>query len=117
MKNKEYTIDAAQKTIGRVASQAAKTLMGKVTADYEPRIDSVVRVHIANAAKLLVSDRKKLQKRYTSFSGYPGGQRIESLANLMARKGNGEVLRKAIQRMLPNNTMRPNRMKRLTISD
>lgn len=117
MKKTEHIIDAAHTSIGRVASQAAKALMGKMSASYEPRVDAPVQVSIRNASKLLISEKKRLQKTYARYSGYPGGLRVESLSNLSARKGNGAVLRLAIQRMLPNNTMRVSRMKRITITD
>ncbi|MBM3261248.1 50S ribosomal protein L13 [Candidatus Kaiserbacteria bacterium] len=113
----EYTIDASGKAIGRVASEAAKMLMGKTTASYTPNIRSNVRVTVINAAKLTLRERKALQKTYTRYSGYPGGFKKETLSKLNERKGHGEAVRRAVQRMLPNNTMRTARMKNLIISD
>lgn len=112
----EYTIDAAGKSLGRVASQAAKTLMGKTEASYTPHIASDVQVTIINAAKLINTDKKQLGKKYTSYSGYPGGLKTEALGKLQARKGHAEPLRRAIERMLPRNTMRVGRMKNLKIT-
>ena len=117
MATKEYTIDAGGKTLGRIAAQTAKALMGKTRADYTPNIDSQVTVRVTNAGKLHISEKKRSKKIYTSYSGYPGGFKKESLSNLTARKGNAEALRRAVERMLPRNTMRVSRMKHLIITD
>lgn len=116
---KDYTIDAAGKKIGRIASQAAQALMGKKEASYVPNIDSGVVVKIVNAAKLHITEKKRLQKRYTHYSQYPGGLKEESLGALLTRKGQGHgaVLRRAVERMLPRNTMRTARMKRLIVEN
>ncbi len=115
---KTYTIDAGGQTLGRVASAAAKALMGKTRADYTPNIQSDVKVSIVNASKLYSREKKRNQKTYTTYSGYPGGLKFETMAQLVARKGgNGEALRRAISRMLPRNTMKTARMKNLTITE
>lgn len=112
-----HTIDAAGKTIGRVASEAAKALMGKMRPDYTPNINSGVKVSVSNAAKLYIRERKRTQTIYTTYSGYPGGLKRESLASLGARKGRGEAVRRAVSRMLPRNTMHTARMKNLIVTD
>ena len=111
-----YTIDATGKSLGRVASEAAKALMGKMRADYTPNKNSGVKVSVANVAKLYTREKKRVQKIYTSYSGYPGGMKRESLASLNARKP-GEALKRAVKRMLPRNTMLVARLKNLTISE
>ena len=112
----EYTIDAAGKTLGRVASEAAKALMGKTSPQYTPNKRSDVRVSITNASKLYIRERKRLQKTYTTYSGYPGGLRKERYEELASRKGPEEPLRLAVLRMLPRNTFRTARMKNLKIN-
>lgn len=114
---KTYSIDAAGKTVGRVATEAAKALMGKAHPDYTPHIPSVVKVTISNAGKIRITEKKRLQKKYTSYSGHPGGLKIESLGSLIGSHGKGAAVRKAIERMLPRNTMKTARLKRLTISE
>jgi len=114
---KTYTIDAGGQTLGRVASAAAKALMGKTRADYTPNVNSNVKVTIVNASKLYSRERKRNQKTYTSYSGYPGGLKSETWSQLQARKGTGEVIRRAVSRMLPRNTMKTSRMKNLIITD
>jgi large subunit ribosomal protein L13 len=114
---KTYTIDAGGRTLGRVASEAAKALMGKTRADYTPNIDSAVKVTVVNASKLFSREKKRTNKTYTTYSGYPGGLKSETWSHLAARKGNAEVIRRAISRMLPRNTMKVARMKNLTITE
>ncbi|HEY4487370.1 MAG TPA: 50S ribosomal protein L13 [Candidatus Paceibacterota bacterium] len=114
---REYKIDAAGKSIGRVASEAAKALMGKAHVDYTPHILSKVMVVIANASKIHTTEKKRNQKIYTSYSGYPGGLKKESLGSLVGRKGNREALRRAIKGMLPRNTMLVARLKNLSITE
>lgn len=117
MTDKTTTIDAAGQTLGRVASAAAKALMGKTRADYVPHLSSDTSVQIVNAGKLKVREKKLLSQQYQNYSGHPGGQRIETLKSLSTRKGYGAAIRLAVQRMLPNNTMRVGRLKRLHISE
>ena len=116
-KSTTYTIDAAGRTLGRVASEAAKALMGKMRADYTPHLKSDVRVMVSNASKLQISERKRLSQTYRSYSGYPGGQKVQTLASLAGRKGYREVLKKAVERMLPKNTMRVARLKNLIVTE
>jgi len=115
--SRQYTIDAAGRTLGRVASEAAKALMGKANADYTPHIRSDIKVTIEHAGKLRVSEKKRLQKIYTRYTGYPGGLRKESLGSLVGRKGNVAALKKAIRGMLPRNTMLVARLKNLSITE
>lgn len=115
--DKNTIIDAEGKSLGRVASAAAKALMGKTRADYVPHLSSDTTVEIKNASKLKVRDTKLASQQYQNYSGYPGGQRVETLRSLSARKGYGAAIRLAVTRMLPNNTLRPGRLKRLHISE
>lgn len=116
-KNLHHTIDATGEKLGRVASRAAKILMGKNSASYTPHILRAVGVTIKNAGKLYVTDKKKQQKVYTTYSGHPGGQKRETLASLIGRKGHTEALKRAIERMLPRNATRTARMKLLKITE
>jgi len=113
----EYTIDAAGKSLGRVAAEAAKALMGKTSADYTPHIRSDVKVKVLNISKLSMRDKKSIQKTYVTYTGYPGGLKKEKYADLATRRGGAEPLRRAVRRMLPRNTFLTARMKNLTITD
>lgn len=91
--------------------------MGKMRADYTPNKNSGVKVTVNNASKIYTRERKRAAKTYTTYTGYPGGLRKESLSHLNARKGPGEAVRRAVARMLPNNTMRTARLKNLTVNN
>ncbi|MDP2648905.1 MAG: 50S ribosomal protein L13 [Patescibacteria group bacterium] len=112
-----HTIDASGRTLGRVASEAAKALMGKTHADYTPHIRSDVKVQVTNASKINMPERKRMAKEYRNYSGYPSGLRRERLAALSARKGMGEAVRRAVARMMPRNTMHTERLKNLTVTE
>lgn len=113
----DYTIDAAGKSLGRVATEAAKALMGKTSSDYTPNKRSNVKVTITNASKLRVREQKRVQKTYVSYSGYPGGLKRKSLGTIAAQQGYAAPLRTAISRMLPRNTFKNARLKNLTITE
>ena len=113
----DHEIDAKGKSLGRVAAEAAKALMGKMRADYTPNKLSGVKVSITNAAKLSMREKKLSEKSYHSYSGYPGGFRTESLRAMNTRKGHASALTIAITRMLPRNSMRTARLKNLSISE
>jgi large subunit ribosomal protein L13 len=112
-----YTIDAAGGSLGRVASEAASVLLGKKSAQYMQNEVMPVEVEIVNASKLVMTEKRIAGKEYTRYTGYPGGLRITSLANLLEKKGVGEALWKAVDGMIPRNKLRKERMKRLTITD
>lgn len=111
-----YTVDAAGRPLGRVASEAASALLGKKSPQYVKNFVVPVSVTITNASKLSVSEKKMLQKEYTHYTGYPGGLRTTTLARLAKDKGMEEVIRKAVDGMIPRNKLRKERMKRLTIT-
>ncbi len=112
-----YTIDAAGGSLGRVASEAASVLLGKKSAQYMQNEVMPVEVEIVNAKELVMTEKRIKGKEYTRYTGYPGGLRITSMANLLMKKGVGEALRKAVDGMIPRNKLRKERMKRLTITD
>lgn len=111
------TIDAADKTLGRVASAAAKALLGKHSAAFAKNVVAEDGVTIINASRVRVSGNKKTDKKYVRYSGYPGGQKFETYAMLTARKGEKEVIRKAVLGMLPKNKLQKPRIKMLTIEN
>ena len=111
------TIDAKDKTVGRVASAAAKALLGKHSVAFAKNVVATDGVTIVNASKVLISGVKMREKKYIRYSGYPGGQKIESYAQLTARKGEKEAIRQAILGMLPKNKLRALRIKMLTIEN
>ena len=111
------TIDAQDKALGRVASDAAKALLGKHAATFSKHTVVADEVTIINAAKVRISGNKTRAKEYVRYSGYPGGQKIETYAQLTARKGQREAIRRAVLGMLPKNKLRAHRIKLLTIEN
>lgn len=115
MIKKIYTINAEGKRLGRIASEAAKVLIGKDSVNYAPNKEGETFVVIENVGKLLITEKKKKEKMYRAHSQYPGGLTEESLGRLMERRGVEEAVKKAVDGMLPKNKLRTPRMKRLTV--
>lgn len=113
----EYTIDALNRTVGRVASEAAFKLMGKNKADYQPNIAPNVKVNIINTSKAIIPVKKLKAKEYKRHSQYPGGQKIETMEKVIEKFGHGEVFKRAVYGMLPKNKLRSIMMNNLTVSE
>jgi len=111
------TIDAEGKTLGRVASAAAKALLGKHTPTFTKHLVAEIEVTILNANKIKVTGAKEGDKTYVRYSGYPGGQKKEKYSSLITRRGHREVIRRAVLGMLPKNRLQARRIKLLTIKD
>lgn len=116
---KQYTIDAEGKILGRVASVAAKALLGKDLPNFTKNKVADVKVTIINANKTKMSERRMNETLHERYSGQPGGFKTKTNAKIISQKGKGfaELYRLAIYNMLPNNKLRPLSMKRLTISE
>ncbi len=97
---KWYVVDASGQTLGRLASQVARILMGKENPRYTPFLDTGDHVIVINADKLKVTGMKADQKLYQHYTGYPGGLRSEEFRKRFARKPE-LVVEDAIVRMLP----------------
>ena len=112
-----YEIDAQNKRLGRLASEAAIILMGKNRADFVRNAIPEVKVKIRNAGKIFVTNKKKNDTIYKNYSGYPGGLRERTMKKIISDKGMKEVLRIAIRGMLPKNKLRDRMMKNLIITE
>jgi large subunit ribosomal protein L13 len=99
-----YVVDAADKTLGRLASSVAMRLMGKHKPIYTPHVDTGDYIIVLNTAKLKVSGRKMEQREYDYYTYYPGGRGKAALKDLLARKPN-TVFELAVRRMLPKNKL------------
>ncbi len=113
---REYKIDAAGKRLGRIATEAAAVLQGKDTTDFTRNNMAEVTVKIENASKMDIPEKRK-GVTYKSFSGYPNGQRVETLDHLGKRLGFAEVLRRTISGMLPKNQLRKPTLHNLEITE
>ena len=109
------TIDAHNKTLGRIASEAAKIILGKHKATFVKNAVMGEEVKVINASNIRISGVKEGAKKYVRYSGYPGGKKEESYAMLVARRGHGEAIRRAVLGMLPKNKLQAKRIKLLTI--
>lgn len=112
-----HTIDATNEKLGRVASKAAALLIGKDKTDFAKHKIVGEKVKITNASKLLITDKKRVQKTYAQYSGYPGGLKKPTLQMTVDKKGYKKILEHAISGMLPKNKLRTKFMLNLTISE
>ena len=95
-------IDATDQIVGRLCSKVAKLLRGKYKPNFTPHVDSADNVIIINAAKVRFTGKKETDKVYTRYTGYPGGQRFNTPADLRTRKnGVDKIVRHAVKGMLP----------------
>jgi large subunit ribosomal protein L13 len=104
IERKWHVIDAAEHTVGRVASLAAHLLQGKHKGIYTPYIDTGDHVVVVNAGKAKLTGRKEEQKLYRYHSGYDGGLREERAKDVRARHPR-RLLEEAIRGMLPKSKM------------
>lgn len=104
VERKWYVVDAADKTVGRIAAEVAKVLRGKHKPTFTPHVDTGDHVIIVNADKVKFSGKKLVQKTYFRHSGYPGGTTFTTAGKMLAEKP-VRVLELAIKGMLPKNTL------------
>lgn len=112
MERKTQTIDATDKSLGRLASEIVNLLRGKDKPDFLPSADRGDFVIVKNVEKLRLTGKKLKEKRYFRHSGYPGGLKEIKLETLF-KENPQEVLRKAVWGMLPKNKLRKKIIKRL----
>lgn len=110
----EYVIDAKNKKLGRLSSEIALILQGKKSAFYNPRLAGGDKVVVNNVDKMDISVKKTNQKMYYRHTGYMGHLKESTLKEELA-KSPARVLRHVVGKMLPNNGLKPKRLKRLTI--
>ena len=116
METKEFTIDATNKRLGRVATEVATILLGKTSPDYARNAVADVHVKVENVSKLDISE-KRSQEEFQTYSGYPGGRKVETLGHLAKRRGYTEVFSRVVAGMIPKNKLHNPRMKNLVITE
>ena len=112
--HKWFCIDANGVVLGRLAAKVARVLQGKHKPTFTPHIEDGDIVIVLNAAKVKVTGRKLQQKTYFRYSGYPGGQRITPLSEMLAKKPE-EVIRHAVWGMLPHTRLGRNMLSKLKV--
>lgn len=99
-----YVVDAANKTLGRLATQIARYLRGKHKPEYTPHVDTGDYVVVINADKVTVTGRKTTDKVYEHYTGFPGGLKSVTFEKLQA-KFPERIIEKAVKGMLPKNPL------------
>jgi large subunit ribosomal protein L13 len=99
-----YVVDAEGMVLGRLASEVASILRGKRKPIFAPHIDTGDHVIVVNADKVVLTSDKAERKPVYRHSGYPGGLKTETYAQLLARKPE-EAVRRTIKGMLPKNRL------------
>ncbi|MGH2952862.1 MAG: 50S ribosomal protein L13 [Solirubrobacterales bacterium] len=109
-----FVVDAEGKTLGRLATQIADLLRGKRKPEYTPHCDTGDFVVVVNAARIVVTGKKRSDKVYYRHSGYPGGIRSRTLGDMLERRPE-EVIRNAVQGMLPRNRLGRQQLRKLKV--
>ena len=101
-KKEWVVIDATDQVAGRLCTKVAKLLRGKYKPTFTPHVDCGDNVIIINADKVVFTGKKETEKLYTRYTGYPGGQRFNTPAELRKRPfGTERIIKHAVKGMLP----------------
>lgn len=114
VKRNWLVIDAAGKTLGRLASEVAKILQGKHKPDFSEHIDTGDGVIIVNCEKVVVTGSKEAQKLYRYYTGYIGGLREIPYRTMKARKPE-YLIERAVKGMMPKNRLARHQYSRLRV--
>ena len=104
---KEWVVvDATDQVLGRLGSKVAKLLRGKYKPNFTPHVDCGDNVIIINAEKIVLTGNQMTDRIYYRYTGYPGGQREDTPATILAKKNGAEKLvRRVVKGMLPKNRL------------
>jgi large subunit ribosomal protein L13 len=114
VEKKWYIIDAEGLVLGRLASNVARILRGKHKPIFSPHVDTGDFVIVINAEKVQVLGKRKDQKSYFSYSGYPGGAKVRMFKDLI-RSNPRFVIEHAVKGMLPHNSLGRRIIKKLKV--
>jgi large subunit ribosomal protein L13 len=114
IEHKWYVVDAEGQVLGRLASQVAHVLKGKHKPIYSPHLDTGDHVVVVNADKVVLTGKKLEQKVYHRHTGYPSGLKSITAKKLMQQKPE-TVVRRAVQGMLPKNSLGRQMLKKLKV--
>jgi len=109
-----FVVDAADRTLGRLATQIARVLRGKHKPIYSTHLDTGDYVVVVNAEKVLLTGKKADQKAYFRHSGYMGSERFIPFRRMQERHPD-RVIRLAVKGMLPKNTLGREMLKKLKV--
>lgn len=111
---KWYIVDAKDQVLGRLAAKVARIIRGKHKAVFTPNTDTGDFVIVINADKVRLTGKREALKTYFSHSMYPGGVKIKSFAELIAKKPEF-VVENAVKGMLPKNRLGRKLIKKLKV--
>jgi large subunit ribosomal protein L13 len=114
VKRESHEIDAKDQILGRLSTKIADLLTGKGKPTYSKHMDMGDSVTVFNAEKVVVTGKKAQQKVYQGHSGYPGGFKEASYEKVL-KEHPERILEHAVSGMLPDNKLKAERLKRLTI--
>jgi large subunit ribosomal protein L13 len=114
VEQKWYVVDATGQVLGRLAVRIAIVLMGKNKPTYTPHVDTGDFVIVLNAGAVKVTGRKQDTTIYMRYSGYPSGHHEMSMREMLRRHPD-RVLREAVRRMLPKNSLADHMLKKLKL--
>jgi large subunit ribosomal protein L13 len=109
-----FVVDAEGLVLGRVATEVARILRGKHKPIFAPHLDTGDHVIIVNAAKVVLTSGKADQKGVHRYSGYPGGLKTRTYAELLATRPE-EAVRRTVRGMLPKNRLGRQMLKKLKV--
>ena len=109
-----FVVDAADQTLGRLATVIAKKLSGRDRVDFTPHIDNGAYIVVINAEKIVVTGTKEEVKLYRTHSGYMGGLKETTLAD-MRKLNPAHIISHAVSGMLPKNKLREKMLDRLKV--
>jgi len=109
-----HVVDARDKVVGRLASKVASVLRGKHKPTFTPHVDTGDFVIVVNAEHARFTGQKEILKEYRRYSGYPGGERIDTPAELREKKPEF-IIRHAVQGMLPKGPLGRKMIKKLKV--
>lgn len=111
---KWYLVDAKDQILGRLASQVASIIRGKNKAIFTPNMDTGDFVVVVNADKVKVTGKRETLKQYIRHTGYPGGQKMTNIQDMLIKKPEF-IVENAVKGMLPKNRLGKKLIKKLKV--
>lgn len=111
-----HVVDATNLTLGRMSSKIASILRGKNKAYFTPHFDCGDYVIVINSSKVVLTGNKMEEKEYQTYSGYPGGQKLETAKEMNHRRPN-LMIERAVKGMLPKNRLGRAMVKKMFVYD
>ncbi len=114
IQRKWYVVDASGMVLGRLAVKVANILRGRHKPTFTPQTDTGDFVVVINADKVALTGKKEEQKQYMSYSGYVGGERYRSVADVREQRPEF-IVQHAVKGMLPRNRLARQMLKKLKV--